>query len=462
MPVKSLLAFALLLALFAAPPARAADPVVAAAGDISDSCSAGSPPAGAMATSNLLVNQGLTTVLPLGDLQYETGALAKFQSCYDPTWGRVKPISRPVIGNHEEAGGGYFEYFNGAGATTGPAGPTGSGYYSFDVGSWHLVALNSNCDRVGGCYNGSAQERWLEQDLASNPAGCTLAYWHHHVFSSTRPSSDAKPFLQDLYDAGAELFLTGHAHNYERFAPQDPDGVRDVPHGVTAIVAGTGGKSSHPFGTDVAANSEVGIDTTYGVLMLTLRSSSYDWQFVSQTGQVEDFGSRDCHGAPPPRPPSPGKAPSGGSPVPLSQCTVRGTAGGEVLVGTRGRDVICGLGGDDEIHGGGGDDVIAGGSGKDRVLGGDGDDRIYGETGGDRLYGGKGRDRIYGGSGGDRLSGGRGRDRLSDGGGNDRVYGGAGNDVMVAGAGRDLLVGGSGRDRATVGRRDRARGIERR
>ena len=186
MPAKALVLLLLLLVLTAATPARADDPVVAAAGDIADSCSAGSPPTGAMATSDLLAGQGLATVLPLGDLQYEHGSLEKFQNCYDPTWGRVKPTTRPAIGNHEESGAGYFEYFNGPGAADGPAGPTGAGYYSFDVGAWHLIALNSNCDRVGGCYNGSAQEVWLEQDLAASEATCTLAYWHHPVFSSTR------------------------------------------------------------------------------------------------------------------------------------------------------------------------------------------------------------------------------------------------------------------------------------
>jgi acid phosphatase type 7 len=460
MSVKPLIAIALWILLLAASPARAADPVIAAAGDIADTCSAGSPPAEAMATSQLLVNQGLTAVLPLGDLQYEHGALDKFQNCYDPTWGRVKPITRPAIGNHEESGAGYFDYFNGPGVADGPAGPTGSGYYSFDIGTWHLIALNSNCSNVGGCNAGSPQERWLEQDLAANPATCTLAYWHHPVFSSTRPDSERKPFVQDLYSAGAELVLTGHAHNYERFAPQTPDGVRDVPHGVTAIVAGTGGKSHNQFGSNVAANSEARIDTTFGVLMVTLRSSAYDWQFVSETGQVDDFGSRECHGPPPPRPPVPDGS-STRSPIPLSKCTVVGTRNDDVLVGTSGRDVICGLRGDDEIHGGGGNDLIAAGSGEDQVFGGRGNDRIYGETGVDHLYGGKGRDRIYGGSGADRLSGGSGRDTLSDGGGNDHVFGGPGNDLMLPGNGHDLLVGGSGRDRATAGRHDRTRGIER-
>jgi Ca2+-binding RTX toxin-like protein len=459
MRVKPLLVLTLLLLLlWGAAPARAEDPLIAAAGDISDSCSAGSPPAGAMATSGLLVGQGLATVLPLGDLQYEFGTLQKFQDCYHPTWGQVKPITRPAIGNHEESGAGYYEYFNGTGAADGPAGPTGSGYYSFDVGTWHLVALNSNCDRVD-CYKGSSQERWLAHDLAANPATCTLAYWHHPVFSSTRPATDAKPFWETLYYAGADLVLTGHAHNFERFAPQTADGVLDASNGVTGFVVGTGGKSLHQFGSDVANNSEVRIDSTFGVLRLALHPSSYDWQFVTDGGAILDTGSRGCHGTPPSRPPP---SPDGSSgPPSVGLCTIVGTKKRDVLVGTSGRDVICGLRGNDEIHGGGGNDVIAGGAGKDRVLAGSGHDRIFGESGGDLLYGGKGRDRIFGNSGADRLAGGPGRDRLADGVGNDRVYGGAGNDWMVAGAGHDLLVGGSGRDRATAGRHDHSRGIER-
>jgi hemolysin type calcium-binding protein/calcineurin-like phosphoesterase family protein len=454
MPVKPLIAFALSFLLLAVSPARAADPLIAAAGDIADSCSAGSPPAGAMGTSNLLTAQGVTTVLPLGDLQYEHGELVNFQNCYDPTWGRVKAISRPAIGNHEQSGAGYFEYFNGPGAAVGPAGPTGSGYYGFDAGAWHLIALNSNCDRVGGCHTGSPQERWLEQDLAANPTTCTLAYWHHPVFSSTRPGTDAKPLWQALYVAGADIVLTGHAHNYERFAPQAPDGAYDPAAGITGFVAGTGGKSHHQFGSSVVKNSELRLDSTFGVLVLALHPSSYDWKFVTDAGQVADTGWRGCHGPPPAAPDNPS--------APLGECTIVGTREDDVLVGTSRRDIICGLRGDDEIRSGRGDDVIAGGPGEDRVIAGRGDDRVYGESGIDHLYGGRGRDRVFGASGADRLSGGSGNDRLSDGGGNDRVFGGAGNDVMLPGGGHDLLVGGSGRDRAATGRHDRTRGVERR
>jgi Ca2+-binding RTX toxin-like protein len=460
MRVKALSLAMLLIALIAAPPAFAADPVIAAAGDISNSCTAGSPPADAMATSDLLTGRSLDAVLPLGDLQYEHGTLTKFQDCYDPTWGRLKAITRPAIGNHEEDGAGYYEYFNGAGALSGPAGPTGTGYYSFDVGGWHLIALNSNCNLVGGCGTGSPQDSWLKSDLAATADTCTLAYWHHAVFSSTRSGSEGKPFMQRLYAAGADLVLTGHAHNYERFRPQTPDGEYDASTGITQFVVGVGGRGIEPFGGTAATNSEVRIDTTFGVLILTLHPSSYDWQFVSVAGQVEDSGTRPCHGTPPPGA-SPGDPPSGRSAVPLSECTVIGTRGRDVLVGTSGRDVICGLRGDDEIRGGGGNDVIAGGSGEDEVHGGRGNDRVYGETGGDRLYGAAGRDRIYAASGRDRLSGGSGNDRLSDGGGNDRVYGGRGKDVMLPGAGSDLLAGGSGRDRAAASSRDRLRGIER-
>src|SRR5215203_3299732 len=162
----------------------AADPVIAAAGDIS--CDEENPEEGTgefcrqKETSDLLVGAGLSAVLPLGDLQYRSSGACcslfeKIMAYYDPTWGRVKSISRPVIGNHEGTWAGYFDYFNGKGAVDGPAGPRGKGYYSFDVGSWHLIALNSNCSKVpGGCSAGSAQESWLRADLAAHPTHCTL------------------------------------------------------------------------------------------------------------------------------------------------------------------------------------------------------------------------------------------------------------------------------------------------
>ena len=256
------------------------------------------------ATSDLLVNAGLKAVLPLGDLQYYCGAQAAFMASYDPSWGRVKAITHPTPGNHDyqasggygcspPGGQGYFAYWGAA------AGDPSKGYYSFDVGSWHLVSVNSNCEAIGGCGPGSPQERWLRGDLAAHSrARCTLAYWHQPPFSSRVAQSD-KPrtlaLLQDLYDAGAEVLLNGDEHHYERFAPQTPQGVADPARGIREFVVGTGGEDLRPFGATVP-NSEVRRDDTFGVLELVLRPASYSWQFVPEAGgSFTDSGSSPCH-----------------------------------------------------------------------------------------------------------------------------------------------------------------------
>ena len=271
------------------------DPVIAAAGDIA--CPPGEPVTPTTchqrATSDLLVDAGLTGVLPIGDLQYERGRLASFERTYHRTWGRLKAITHPAPGNHEyESGGaGYFRYF-------GPAvGDPGKGYYSYDVGSWHLIALNSECERAGGCGRGSAQERWLRADLAAHRNGCNLAYWHHPRFSSGGDQSqkDYGAFWRVLYDAGTEVVLNGHDHDYERFAPQTPDGKVDPARGIRQFVVGTGGKSLRGFGR-VEPNSEVRNADTFGVLLLTLHPGSYDWRFVPERGATfTDAGSGSCH-----------------------------------------------------------------------------------------------------------------------------------------------------------------------
>jgi hypothetical protein len=255
------------------------------------------------ATSDLLVNAGLTAVLALGDLQYYCGALAAFMYSYDPSWGRVKTITHPAPGNHEYqlAGAygcapgaqGYFSYWGPA------AGDPSRGYYSFDIGAWHLISLNSNCDEIGGCSAGSPQERWLRADLAAHAdALCTLAYWHHPPFtSSVVPVGTPRTLalLRDLYAAGADVLLNGHQHNYERFAPQTPAGVADPSHGIREFVVGTGGEDLRRFGTPIA-NSEVREDGTFGVLELTLLPASYTWQFIPEAGDAfTDSGSTACH-----------------------------------------------------------------------------------------------------------------------------------------------------------------------
>jgi acid phosphatase type 7 len=270
------------------------DPIVAAAGDIA--CPPGDDPSGDScqqgATSGLLVRSEAWAVLTLGDNQYEDGELQAFQRSYAASWGRVKAITRPSPGNHDyhvSGAAGYYAYF-------GPlAGDPGKGYYSFDVRAWHLIALNSNCEEVGGCDEGSPQEEWLRADLAADVSSCTLAYWHHPRFSSgdhgNNNTYDA--FWRALYDGGADIVLNGHDHDYERFATQDPDQQAD-PNGIREFVVGTGGKSLRPF-VNAEPNSQVRDPNTFGVLELTLRPQGYDWRFVPVGGNTfEDSGSGSC------------------------------------------------------------------------------------------------------------------------------------------------------------------------
>ena len=228
-------------------------------------------------------------VLPLGDNAYEDGTRAQYNGCYHPSWGRHRDRSRPVPGNHDyqtPGAAGYYGYFGGQ------AGDSGVGYYSWDLAGWHLVALNTNVSMAAG----SPQETWLRADLAAHPALCTLAYWHHPTFSSStaRRLSATRPLWLALRQAGAEVILAGHAHNYERFAPQTSLAEADA-EGVRLFVAGTGGHSHHPFDT-VAANSEVRDSTSFGVLTLALRSDGYSWRFAPVTGaSFSDSGSATCH-----------------------------------------------------------------------------------------------------------------------------------------------------------------------
>jgi hypothetical protein len=233
-------------------------------------------------------------VLLLGDIQYENGARSKFDASYDRSWGRVKSITKPAPGNHEYQSGnadGYYQYFGPA------AGDPAKGYYSYDLGGWHVVALNSNCSFVGGCGAGSPQELWLRSDLAAHSAAaCTLAYWHHPRFSSGSHGSDSTytAFWQALYDANADLVLVGHDHDYERFAPQTPSGALDLARGIRQIVAGSGGKELRTFPT-VRPNSEVRDASSLGVLELTLGASAYEWRFRAAVGSFTDTGSASCH-----------------------------------------------------------------------------------------------------------------------------------------------------------------------
>jgi acid phosphatase type 7 len=268
--------------------------VLVGAGDIA-SCKY---PEGARATAKL-IEKIPGTVFAAGDLAYEGGSAEDFKNCYAPAWGRFKDRTRPALGNHEYAdpkASGYFQYWGAR------AGPQGKGYYSYDLGDWHIVVMNTNCDAqdLGGCAAGTPQEAWLRQDLAKHPNACILAYGHHALFSSGVFKSHAihpelKQLWEDLYAAHADLILAGHEHSYERFAPQDPEGKGDPAHGIREIVAGTGGRSHDLLGF-ATPNSEVRDWDTYGVLKLTLGPGRYTWEFIPAAGGTfTDKGSAICH-----------------------------------------------------------------------------------------------------------------------------------------------------------------------
>lgn len=292
----------------------ASDPVIAAAGDIAcDPANTNFNNGGGNQsscrqkyTSDLLMEANLAAVLPLGDVQYECGGYQAFLQSYDLSWGRVKSISHPVVGNHEyltsegtdctsynEGAAGYFRYFGLA------AGNPSQGYYSYDIGPWHLIALNSNCGDAGGCGDGSPQALWLAADLAAHPNLCTLAYWHIPLFSSGgRAANNTQVIWQILYNNDVDVILNGHDHIYERFAPQAPDGTLDTERGIRQFVVGTGGANLTEI-ESIATNSEVLKNDIFGILKLTLHPDSYNWQFVPEAGKTfTDSGTEKCHGEP--------------------------------------------------------------------------------------------------------------------------------------------------------------------
>jgi hypothetical protein len=270
-------------------PATDVSVILVGAGDIAD-CKDLS---GAEATAKLLESIP-GTVMAVGDLAYPDGSKENFQ-CYDRTWGHVKSRTRPSPGNHEFHTQGatyYFSYFGDA------AGDPRTGYYSYELGTWHIIVLNSECVEVGGCTAGSPEEKWLRADLIAHPAACTLAYFHKPLFSSGGAHGDdpeMMPIWQTLYDANADVVVSGHDHDYERFAPQTPLAMPDSDRGIREFVVGTGGKNHRPFGAP-HANSEVRNADAFGVLKLTLRTGAYDWQFVPEAGKTfTDSGSNKCH-----------------------------------------------------------------------------------------------------------------------------------------------------------------------
>ncbi len=264
--------------------APSGDPVLVGAGDIANSGS------GDTATAALLDNIA-GTVFTAGDNAYDSGTLTEYNNYYNPNWRRHKARTKPSPGNHEyntSGATGYFDYFGSL------AGPYGRGYYSYDLGSWHVVSLDSEISMAVG----SAQEQWLRTDLAASTKPCTLAYWHKPLFTSGSnhaPETATRPLFQALYDYNAEVVVNGHNHQYERFAPQNPTGGADSTRGIREFVAGMGGASHYSFGT-IQPNSQARNSDTYGVLKFTLHSNSYDWQFVPEAGKTyTDSGTTTCH-----------------------------------------------------------------------------------------------------------------------------------------------------------------------
>jgi hypothetical protein len=239
-------------------------------------------------------------VVTVGDNAYPSGRTQDFASCYEPGWGRHKARTRPVPGNHEYEttdAAPYFAYFGAA------AGDPDEGWYSFDYGGWHVVALNSNCAEIGGCSRASPQGQWLEAELDANPSRCTLAYWHHARFSSSTDHGSS-PLTRDLWailqEHAADVVLVGHDHDYERFAPQSADGAAD-PLGIRQFVVGMGGAELYEMGSP-EPNSEARDDTSYGVLALDLAPDGYAWRFhpaASVGGSFTDAGVAACVMRPP-------------------------------------------------------------------------------------------------------------------------------------------------------------------
>jgi hypothetical protein len=294
------------------------------AGDIAE-CSQDN---NAQATAALLANIP-GTVLALGDNAYPDATRPQYANCYDNYrlsdgsvydatrtfwWGKYKDRTMPVVGNHEyhisKVAQPYFDYFSAVNGFKQPPAPVpnttrnpglkpGKGYYSYDRGSWHIVALNSNCNKVGGCEKASAQGKWLRNNLANTNKQCTLAYFHHPLYSTGNniPNPKVKPLWQILYNNGAEVIVNGHAHRYERFAPITSRGTTDLQNGIRQFVAGTGGA---PGGSEIYYDQAPGVEKvqtgTSGVLKLDLSAGAYSWEFVPIAGQTfTDAGTGSCH-----------------------------------------------------------------------------------------------------------------------------------------------------------------------
>lgn len=381
-------------------------------------------------TSDLVL--GADAVLALGDEQYASGSLTQYKAVYDPTWGRMKSVTYPTPGDHEYQSGsaqGYFSYFGV------PA------YYSFDLGSWHIISLNSEMDHSAG----SAQEQWLSGDLAATAQPCTAAFWGSPTFSSGVHGNNTsfRPFWDDLYAARADLVLAGDDHDYERFAKQAPDGTA-AGDGIRQFVVGTGGRDLSGFRT-IQPNSQARAKV-FGVLQLRLGAGDYSWNYLTESGGTfSDSGTAACNPKGSTSLPTETQTPTAttgptetatttATPTTAPQtclgtnATIVGTSAGETITGTSGRDVIAALGGNDTVDGGGGDDLICGAGGADQITGGDGNDRLNGGASSDTLTDLSGADVLDGSTGNDTLN-------AADSGIGDTVNGGSDADTCSADTG---------------------------
>jgi hypothetical protein len=291
--------------------AATSDPVVVVGGDVACSPTDTNYNGGngvpsychSKVTSGLISQINPSNLLMVGDGQYNSGSLSDYQNSYGTTWGQHKAKTNPAVGNHDygtSGAGGYYSYFGNA-ASTQQSGCVKAclGYYSFDVGAWHLVNINSECSRFNGgagCAVGSPQQMWLDKDLAAHSNACTIVFDHRPRWSSNSfASADIAPLVDVMYKYHVDLLLSGHSHAYERFAPQNPSGGSDLNNGIRQFVVGTGGAFFTGFST-IVSTSQVHKSNIFGVLKLTLHSNSYDWSFVADSSTpYNDSGTGSCH-----------------------------------------------------------------------------------------------------------------------------------------------------------------------
>jgi len=270
--------------------------VLLAAGDIA-ACSKD----GDSATAAILERYPEARVQTLGDNAYDKGTARQF-GCFDATWGVAYDRLQPALGGHDymtEGAAGYFGYFA---KRLAPFAPTANqptmGWYAYDLGAWRIIVLNSICDRIGGCDAASPEVAWLRTELATTPARCSLAVIHNPRFSSGRKENEPRvqPLWEELQNAAVEMVLSGDNHTYERLSPMTPTGETD-PSGIRQFVVGTGGRSHYSFAEGaIHPNTEARDDQTFGVLKLTLRDGSYEWEFLPEAGKTfSDAGQADCH-----------------------------------------------------------------------------------------------------------------------------------------------------------------------